>query len=182
MARFFAFLRAINVGGHIVTMDRLRQLFQKLELKNVETFIASGNVVFTSAARDAGALESRIEAHLAKRLGYEVRTFLRSEAELCAVAQHRPFSEAQLRSHSTLNVGFLAQPLTAAEQKTVLGFNTESDAFHVSGREVYWLTKGRQSDSTFSYAVLEKALKQRATFRNITTINRLAAKYKLTRD
>ena len=51
MPRHIAFLRAINVGGHTVTMDRLRQLFTGLGLKDVETFIASGNVIFSSAAR-----------------------------------------------------------------------------------------------------------------------------------
>ena len=47
-ARLVAFLRAINVGGHNVKMDRLRELFEALGLSNVETFIASGNVIFDS--------------------------------------------------------------------------------------------------------------------------------------
>lgn len=179
MPRLFAFLRAINVGGHTVTMERLRQPFQKLGLKEVETFIASGNVIFTAAARDTGALERKIEAHLEAALGYEVRTYLRSEAEVRAIAQRRPFSEAQLRSHATLCVGFLAQPLDAVARKTVMAFNTDIDAFHVDGSEVYWLTKGQQSDSTFSNALFEKTLKQRATFRNMTTVTRLATKYAL---
>ena len=48
MPRFIAFLRAINVGGHNVTMKELRGLFEALGLKSVETFIASGNVIFES--------------------------------------------------------------------------------------------------------------------------------------
>ena len=46
IARHIAFLRAINVGGHTVTMDRLRRLFGEMGFRGVETFIASGNVVF----------------------------------------------------------------------------------------------------------------------------------------
>ena len=51
MPRYVAFLRAINVGGHIVKMDQLRKLFTQLGLTDVETFIASGNVLFTSPSK-----------------------------------------------------------------------------------------------------------------------------------
>jgi uncharacterized protein (DUF1697 family) len=73
--RYVAFLRAINVGGHIVKMDQLRKLFEGLRLANVETFIASGNVIFDCGAEDAQKLERRIEAHLQKSLGYPWRRF-----------------------------------------------------------------------------------------------------------
>ena len=49
MIRYVAFLRAINVGGHVVKMDALRKLFVHAGLSDVETFIASGNVVFSSS-------------------------------------------------------------------------------------------------------------------------------------
>ena len=63
-ARLVAFLRAINVGGHNVKMDRLRELFEALGLTNVETFIASGNVIFDSPATNTQVLEKEIEDHL----------------------------------------------------------------------------------------------------------------------
>ncbi len=46
MPRYVAFLRAVNVGGRTVKMDLLRELFAQLQFKNIETFIASGNVIF----------------------------------------------------------------------------------------------------------------------------------------
>lgn len=46
MARYIAFLRSINVGGHVLKMDALRDLFTQLKFSNVETFIARGNVIF----------------------------------------------------------------------------------------------------------------------------------------
>ncbi|MBK8836052.1 MAG: DUF1697 domain-containing protein [Anaerolineae bacterium] len=73
MRRYFAFLRAINVGGRNVTMAVLRNAFTSLGLQDVETFIASGNVIFASKSDDCAALESTIEAGLQKTLGYEVR-------------------------------------------------------------------------------------------------------------
>ncbi|MGH7483915.1 MAG: DUF1697 domain-containing protein, partial [Longimicrobiales bacterium] len=83
MARCFAFLRAINVGGRTVRMAALRELFDALGLERVETFIASGNVVFdVEGQEDPSALERRIEERLRRELGYEVATFLRARPEL----------------------------------------------------------------------------------------------------
>src|SRR6476620_4469524 len=76
--RLIAFLRAINVGGHTVKMEVLRRLFEELGFENVETFIASGNVIFDAPDDDQGALEKQIEGQLRTSLGYEVATFVRS--------------------------------------------------------------------------------------------------------
>ena len=63
MRRYVAFLRAINVGGHTVKMDRLRALFAELGHGGVETFIASGNVIFEAAGGEA-ALEAALVSHM----------------------------------------------------------------------------------------------------------------------
>jgi uncharacterized protein (DUF1697 family) len=177
MPRFIAFLRAINVGGHNVTMSELRGAFETLGLKEVETFIASGNVIFVSRAKDTRALQQKIENQLLRSLGYEVKTFLRTVPEVAAIARYKPFGELQLSSAAALNVAFLADPLDAEAEKSVISFKTEVDDFHARGREVYWLCKMRQSDSKFSNARFEKLLQTRATWRNINTVVRLAAKY-----
>jgi uncharacterized protein (DUF1697 family) len=178
MPRFIAFLRAINVGGRTVKMEDLRALFEGLDFSRVETFIASGNVIFDSKARDMAALERRIEAHLRESLGYEVKTFVRSDAEIAAIARYQPFTDALMKSAVALNVAFLAEPPGAEAQQILLRqFRTEIDDFHVHGREIYWLCRKKQSESDFSNAVLEKALKLRATFRGINSIAKLAAKY-----
>ena len=179
MAKVFAFLRAINVGGHTVTMATLRQEFEGIGLDAVETFIASGNVIFESRAKDLAALEKTIERRLLKSLGYEVRTFLRTEGELAMVARHEPFTTAQMRSARQVCVGFIAEPLARDLARSVIGLKTDIDEFHVSGREVYWLCKTGQSDSTFSNARFERLIKAGATWRNRTTVSKLAAKYKL---
>src|ERR1041385_3864079 len=97
MPRYIAFLRAINVGGHnTVTMDFLRHFFESLGFAHVETFIASGNIVFETASKNAQALERKIESGLRAALGYEVVAFVRTGAELAAIASYKPFSPAHL--------------------------------------------------------------------------------------
>lgn len=177
MSRFIAFLRAVNVGGRTVKMDELRALFEALGFAEVETFIASGNVIFGGKARDMAALERKIEAHLQQSLGYEVKTFVRSDAEIAAIAQYQPFDAARMKSAAALNVAFLAEPLTAEARQALYKLRTDIDEFHVHGREIYWLCRRKQSESTFSNAVLEKTLKLRATLRGMNTLLKLAAKY-----
>ena len=177
MSRTIAFLRAINVGGHIVKMDVLRQVFESLGFSNVETFIASGNVVFDTRSKNLKALESKIEKGLRDALGYEVATFLRTESELAAIAEYKPFPPSQLETAVALNVGLLAGEVDDEARERFLGLKTDVDDFHVNGREVYWLCLKKQSESRLSNTVFEKKLGAKATFRGINTINRLAAKY-----
>ena len=177
-ARLLAFLRAINVGGHNVRMDRLRKLFEALGLSNVETFIASGNVIFDSPATNSQALEKEIEDHLRESLGYEVATFIRSASELRGIASYRPFKASELdREGNSLYIAFLRSPPGGEAREKLLAFRTEIDDFHVHGREVYWLCRTKMSESAFSGALLEKTVGMPATMRNATTIKRLTAKY-----
>jgi uncharacterized protein (DUF1697 family) len=177
MTRYIAFLRAINVGGHTVKMDVLRQHFETLGFANVETFIASGNVIFESTAKNMRTLEKKIEQQLRDTLGYEVATFLRTEAELSAIATYQPFSAALLKTAQALNVAFLAEELGAAAQQKLQERVTDIDEFHVHGREIYWLCRKQQSESKFSNVMLEKTIGQASTIRGINTIQKMAAKY-----
>ena len=179
MPKYVAFLRAINVSGHTVKMDDLRRLFASLGFANVETFIASGNVIFDAARAGAKALEKRIESLLGEALGYEVATFLRTTEELAAVAGHEPFPAAQLEADGNVfYVAFLADKPGDAAARRLLAHATAVDDFHVHGREVYWLSRKKLGESKFSGALLERTLGARATLRNSTTVRRLAAKYK----
>lgn len=92
--RYIAFLRAINVGGHVVKMDALRAHFTRLGFGSVETVIASGNVIFKATGASPSDLEPMIAEEVERRLGYEVATFVRSPAELADIAGQRPFDPA----------------------------------------------------------------------------------------
>ncbi len=175
--RHIAFLRAINVGGRNVTMDKLRSVFESLGFSDVATFIASGNVIFGARAKDRPALERKIETRLHDALGYEVRTFLRTEDELAAIVSFRSFAESKLRTAGALNVGFLAAPLDATLTKALLTLRTDIDDFSLNGCEMYWLCKKKQSDSKFSSAVFERKLRTAVTFRGLRTLERLTVKY-----
>jgi uncharacterized protein (DUF1697 family) len=175
--RYVALLRAINVGGRTVRMDRLRSTFAELGMDRVETFIASGNVIFVTRSRaHTAALETRIERHLTGALGFDVATFLRTPAELAAVAAHAAFPADATADGARVHIAFLRTVPDEAASRRVLAHRSAIDDFHVHGREVWWLRRGRMRDSPFSGAVLEKALGMPATLRSAATVSKLASR------
>lgn len=178
MPRYIAFLRAINVGGHVVKMDVLRREFEALGLSNVETFIASGNVVFEASERSAPRLEGRIAARLARSLGYEVATFVRTAEELSGIAAHDPFPEAAMKAeNASLYVGFVANRLSPTAKRALLALRTKTDDLHTHRREIYWLSTTGFSRAEFSPARMERTLGIEATFRSVTTVRKMAARF-----
>ena len=175
MPRYVALLRAINVGGHTVKMDALSAYFRELGFTSVETFIASGNVIFASPTTDEAILTGRIERCLREALGYEVATFLRSVPEVVDIAAYDPYPGEPLPPAGAMNIGFLAKVPDAGSSLQPL--ETEIDRLHFHGREIYWRCLVRQSHSKVSGASIERAIGARLTMRGISTVQRLAAKY-----
>lgn len=177
--RYLAFLRGMNVGGHRVSMDDLRGYFSDLGFANVESFIASGNVIFDAPARtSSAALESRIEKHLQKTLGYAVATFLRTPAELTAIVNALPFTASEMKPGYAVHIGFLRDAPSSTLSAQLLGSATTMDAFGIGTREYYWLCRGKSLESLVKWPTLEKATKMDVTMRNLNTVRKLADKYR----
>lgn len=178
MPRYVALLRGINLGGHTVKMDKLKKHFEELGFKKVETFIASGNVVFETTSKSVATLERKITAHLEESLGFPAMTFLRTDRELAEILEHDALAEPRPRS---VYIAFLsAEPSKEARAK-LMSYRTKIDDFHVNGRHVYWLCQTHMSDSPFFRVGLEKALGTKATVRNVTTVAKLVEKYPCTK-
>ncbi len=176
MPRHFAFLRGINVGGHRVKMDRLRELVEALGFAQVETFIASGNVIFSSPSSDVHALEERIADHLHEALGYEVPTLIRSQSELESVATFEPSEPAP--PDQSVYVIFLREAADAELRQRLDDLGSDTDRFEFAGREAYWLIRGKLSESPlFGMGLAKMTDGASTTMRNITTVRRLVAKY-----
>lgn len=169
MPQYIAFLRGINVGGHRVKMDRLGGLFEELGLDDVATFIASGNVIFSTESSDVESLTDQIERHLAQSLGYEVATFLRSPAQLEAMAA--------FESDTSVYVTLLRAPASDELRAVFACLSSEFDQFVFSGCEIYWQVQGKVSESPLFGKALEKATRGVPnTMRNLNTVRRLAEK------
>jgi uncharacterized protein (DUF1697 family) len=178
MPRFAAFLRGINVTGRRVTSDQLRASLGDLGFTEVAAFRASGNVIFSAdGGIRADKLAARIEEGLARTLGFEVPVFLRTAAEVNAIARHDPFPvEVVAASDGKLQVALLSATPAAQARKTVLALATDQDRLAIRKRELYWLPSGGTQRSELDQKAIGAALGS-TTMRTKGTIEQIAAKY-----
>ena len=179
MPRYIAFLRAVNVGGRVVKMTQLKEIFESTGLSNVETFIASGNVIFSTKSANVTALARKIEAALERDLGYEVPIMIRTDAEVAELARrkHSVFTKAEVDGAHSLSIGLLNEPLSKAAVAAMATFNGDVEQFRTHEREIYMLLLQPTLKSTFALKKFEKVLQMVTTFRNVNTMERLARKY-----
>jgi uncharacterized protein (DUF1697 family) len=167
----------MNLGKRRLEMGRLRTLFEELGFERVATFIASGNVIFSSGVRDTQALEFRIAEHLEQALGYGVDTFVRTVAEVASIARSTPFPEDGSEG-ITIHVGFLHDKPGAELARKLSAVRTPEDELRLVGREYYWLCRVRTSDSRVWASREVKALAlPTSTMRNMSSIRKLVVKH-----
>lgn len=177
MPHYVAFLRGMNLGGRRITNQDLTARFTDMGLRDVRTFRASGNVIFLSDIEREPDLQARIESGLAESLGYGVLTFLRSAAEVQAIAAREPFDSKQTaRLAGKLQVAMLAElPPKAAREKT-LALAAADDALTFGERELYWLPVGPMSKSELEWKAIERLVGP-TTIRTMGTIREIAGKH-----
>ena len=169
---WIALLRGINVGGRKpVPMSELRALFERLEHRQVSTYVQSGNVVFRSDAEES-ALVAGIESALRETFGFDVAVVVRNRDELARVAQAHPFAGDEPEA-AKLHVFFLGD---APSAEAVVGFETDRfapDTLVVVGREAYVHYPNGRGRSKLTIDRVERALGTVATGRNWRTVGKL---------
>jgi uncharacterized protein (DUF1697 family) len=170
LPRYAAFLRGINVGGTRIAKDKLCEPFNALGFEAVTTYRASGNVIFDAPKEPATKLAARIEQRLADDLGFtRAVTFVRSEAEMRALAKEDPFPR---EPDQKLHVMFCLKKPPAS----VLELATKDDQLAIGKRELYWAPQGRMTDSELDLKAVEK-LTGPNTMRTKGTIDDIAARW-----
>ncbi len=175
MIRYVAFLRGINVGGHkTVKMEELKRAFESLGFEQVETLLASGNVLFDSPAASESALVKKIEKTLATAFGFEIGVCVRRIEELQRLAETSPFAGVKVTPQTRLYVTFLAEkpksglkiPYESPDKNFKIIRATESELCSV-------LTLSPNSRTVDLMSILEKKFGGRVTTRNWNTINKV---------
>jgi uncharacterized protein (DUF1697 family) len=174
MTTFVSLFRGINVGGHqTIRMDELKDLHESLGLKDVVTYIRSGNVVFTSDDADLAQLPRQIEDGFAKKFGFHVKVMVRTSAELSDSIANNPFQNQPMKESKWVVVLFLATrpESTALEdlQKTYGG----PEELCLIGQELYIYYTNGIGRSKLTLPLIEKKLKTSGTGRNWNTILQL---------
>ena len=165
MTAYVALLRAVNVGGTgKLPMTELAAMCDKAGFEQVKTYIASGNVVFTSSKSEAAvkaALEEAIEQYAGKPVGVMVRT----AAEMAAIARANPFADAPGNRVVAILLD-VAPPKDAAEQAR----HVDGEEIAPGKREIYV----RYTDHGMGQSKLVIPAAKTGTARNMNTVAKLA--------
>lgn len=172
--RYGAFLRAVNVGGRVVRMAELVEHLTAMGLGDVETFIASGNVLFTAPKADPDKLGRKIGAMLEAWLGYPVVVMVRSWDEVVALVASNPFKGELRAQDAKLYVAFLWAPPARALVLPYVSAREGMRLFKIVDREAFMVSE-RLEDGTFGVPnlPLEKAFGVPCTTRNWNTVLRI---------
>ena len=176
MFRFVAFLRGINVGGHIVVKEKLKEAFTSLGFQNVSTYKQSGNVIFETDTANPQDIKAKIEDKLRSTLGYEVAVVVRTIPQLKSIIDLDPFKSKGKEGTSFL-VTFLAiAPPSFPPQLPLTIPKSTAQVISAKGTEVFSVTHGG-GEGALPNPFLESKLKVKATTRNMNIIKEIVEKY-----
>ena len=174
MPVIISMLRGINVGAHNrIKMDALRAVYESLGLRNPQTYVQSGNVVFKTNKRDLVALAKLIEDAIERGFGFRPSVILRTTSELRDAMARNPFTKRSGIEPSKLLVNFLASDPGAEIRDKVLNLKTEPEELRMDGRELYIYFPNGMARPKMSWAVLERTLKVPGTGRNWNSVTKL---------
>lgn len=162
MTRYVALLRGVNLGKRQLKMDDLRRIGRDLGLSNPTTFIASGNLLFSSDRSEA-TLKKKLEAAIAAHMRAPVGVMIRTADEMAAAAQACPFDAPGNRAVAI----FLDKPPAPDASKTAR--NVESESIALGKREIYVHYPDGQGPSKL---VIPAAAK--GTARNMNSVAKIA--------
>lgn len=156
----------------MIAMASLAELFEQANCQSVETYIQSGNVVFTADSKTAGKVPAAICNAIKSQLGFQTTVVIRSQAELQRVVNSQPFSKSEILPEC-LHVVFLAD-LPDGERSAMLDLQrSPPDQFEILGKEIYLYLPNGMGKTKLTNAYFDSKLKTVSTARNWRTVQKL---------
>jgi uncharacterized protein (DUF1697 family) len=167
-------LHGVNVGGHnMIKMEALKALCVSLKLKDPQTYVQSGNVIFRTEEKDQEKLTRRIQDAIEKAHGFRPGVVLRTAAELKEVVSRNPFAKRSGIEPGKLLVNFLAADPGKQAREKALAIKIGPEEMHLLGREAYIYFPNGQGRSKFPWAAIERALGTSGTGRNWNSVTKM---------
>jgi uncharacterized protein (DUF1697 family) len=176
VAAYIGLLRAVNLPGHNkIDMAALRELASAIGLKDAQTLLQSGNLVFQSDARGSAQLEQLLEREAARRLGLTTDFFVRSADEWQSIITGNPFPKEAESDPGHLLVFVVKEDVGPKQVKALQEAITGREVVRGKGRCAYLVYPDGIGRSRVTSAVIEKKLGTRGTARNWNTVLKLGA-------
>ncbi len=174
MPVFISMLRGVNVGGHNrIKMDALRALYESLDLRDPQTYVQSGNVIFKTDERDLALLARRIENGIERSFGFRPAVIVRTASDLRRVISTNPFAARSGIDPRKLLITFLASNPAPGARDKVLNIKADPDELWIEGREVYTYFPNGMARPKVPWLLIEKTLKTSGTGRNWNSVMKL---------
>ncbi|WP_108124121.1 DUF1697 domain-containing protein [Saccharospirillum mangrovi] len=172
MQTWIALFRGINVGGHnSLPMKTLKELLAGLGAENIQTYIQSGNAVFTHASRDSVKLAEQISLAVHETQAFKPEVMLLTEAALNAAIDANPYPQAEADPKS-LHLFFLAEPARQAKLDEIQELAKDSEAFTLTESVFYLYAPEGIGRSKLAERV-ERKLGVSATARNWRSVRKI---------
>jgi uncharacterized protein (DUF1697 family) len=172
MARLIALLRAVNVGGRKLPMAGLRALCGELGWEDVETYIQSGNVVF-SARGEPEKIEAELETAISEHFGLDVPVIVRTAAQWMACAESNPFEEAAHDAPNRLQLLVSKRPPRPDAAEKLMERAQAGEAVKAAGGALWFHFPEGVARSKLTPALIDKACGSPSTGRNWRTVVKL---------
>jgi uncharacterized protein (DUF1697 family) len=176
LTAYIAMLRGVNVGGNPLKMEWLRAACQEIGLRDVRSYVQSGNIVFTSRL-GAAKLVQAIKAMVDAQTRLPVSVVIRSAAELAKIVSGNPFLKQDGIDVAKLHITFLDKMPTKPPLERLDALAGSRDQYRLAGREIYLHCPINYGETKLSNTAIEKVLGVGATTRNwktVTTLHEMA--------
>jgi uncharacterized protein (DUF1697 family) len=161
-------------GHNKVKMTDLSSLYKKLGFKDAETFIQSGNVVFSSPENLSETdLTAEIEEAIRKKFKYKIPVIIRTPEEFRKIISLNPFIDEENFNPEKLAVIFLYEKPSETQIEKVINVNYPPDKFIITGKEIFIYCPNGFGKSKIYTGFFENKMKVTGTGRNWSTINNL---------
>lgn len=175
MSKFLALLRGINVSGQKqIKMSELKTLFEEKGFQDVETYIQSGNVIFSAREKSNKKLEDKISSAVKSKFGFDVNVVVVTPEEIEYVIQNNPFLEKK-KDELKLYVTFLSENPSVENIKKLNSMDYSPEEFIMDGSYIYLFLPNGYGKARLNNNLFENKLKVFGTTRNWKTVNKLLA-------
>lgn len=175
METYLAILRGINVGGkNKIKMSDLVEKLQGSSLKELKTYIQSGNVIFKHPSVPANKLADQISKLIEKEYGFDVPVIVLSLKNIQEIIAKNPFTQNDSKDEKSLHVTFLAENPDSVNFKKFDDYSDLPNEFAIAEKAVYLFCPNGYSKTKLTNQFFEKKLQVTATTRNWKTTLKLA--------
>lgn len=174
MKKFIALLRGINVSGQKkIKMSDLKLLFEEIGFQNVETYIQSGNVLFSSKDLSTNKLETNISSAIKGKFGFDVRVVILTPKEIEYIIKNNPFIKKK-KEIERLYVTFLSDSPSKENIQKLNSTDYSPEEYKIDGKQIYLFFPDGYGKAKLNNNLFEHKLKLNATTRNWKTIKTLS--------